>query len=378
MQIAALFLFLQIFFRRLLVPFAYIPVFIIPFRYHALKYSNIFYFYIFYGFYSIFITTDIFSSLIYLSLFLLNSAVYSSIVFSRYDNFLSICSFVFRLLDFSLKAATAFSIFLLLLRIDILTNPIYFSIFNPLNSLNMNAYIYIVFLYGFLSLSLSRFSSFFFSVILLLLTDSRTSYVLLFSLCLRGALPYLKPILQYSVSRRALTFSSILLAFISIFAVFNGFFYNLSSNLSSVQPFISAVMSGLNTSNSSYSFNSTTNISSDSQRVCLTYSSLMLAQRTFPYGTGIGLGSYQNALKSSNLTCDEDPDIAIRSHNFYISYFAEMGILFFVLLCFLLFHIQFSPVVVLGLLISFMGQEYITSPYVWMLLGVARRFHISK
>ena len=116
----------------------------------------------------------------------------------------------------------------------------------------------------------------------------------------------------------------------------------------------------------------------DNQRVCLTFNNIDHISKTFPVGTGIGIKSYINSLKKHNLGCKHhinNDRVYIRAHNFYISYLAEMGIFFVPLLIFLLKHVfnKGSRFIIIGLLIGFLGHEYLTSPWVWLILGLNER-----
>ena len=121
-------------------------------------------------------------------------------------------------------------------------------------------------------------------------------------------------------------------------------------------------------------------ILSDSQRLCLTVNNISHIYKTFPYGTGIGLKSYQNSLEKNQLGCKSQSEEVekyefIRAHNFYISYLSEMGIFFFPLLIFISKNIykRNSKFIIIGLMIAFIGHEYLTSPYTWMVLGLSER-----
>ena len=97
-------------------------------------------------------------------------------------------------------------------------------------------------------------------------------------------------------------------------------------------------------------------------------------------GTGIGLKSYQNSLEKNRLGCKAQGShkmVYIRAHNFYISYLAEMGIFFFPLIIFLILKLRNrnSGYIILGLLIGFLGHEYLTSPYTWMIIGLSERLN---
>jgi len=119
----------------------------------------------------------------------------------------------------------------------------------------------------------------------------------------------------------------------------------------------------------------------DNQRLCLTLTNISHIEATFPQGTGLGLKSYQNSLKKNNLGCKNRSEntsaIYIRAHNLYISYLAEMGIFFIPFFIFLISKLRNknSTFIILGLLVGFLGHEYLTSPYTWMIFGLSERLN---
>lgn len=111
----------------------------------------------------------------------------------------------------------------------------------------------------------------------------------------------------------------------------------------------------------------------DWRRYYLFIASIDIVQRTFPYGTGMGLENYLEHFDPAFIAFTGK---AARAHNFFISYTGEMGLLFLVFL--LLFVRVFSRSVnfvafagLLGLFAGLTTNEYITAPMTWFLLGVA-------
>ncbi len=372
-----IFLFLiQIFIRRLIfIPSSYLVPYLYFFKY---KLSSISVFYICYIVYSIFITSDFKSLIIYSLLFLFNTFVYNNIVNNSNLVWFKLKQFQI-LIRYSLLSATFLSLLFFLLNINILANNIYLTNFNPFNALNLNAYIYIIYFYAFLSLSLKKVKDFIFALTLLLISDSRTGLIM-FGFAL------IQLIFNYKVVTRKLKIKKSL--FIGL-TVFTSIVFSLIIITSLDQRFINNLQNSSKFLKTDFkSFNETTQLlkkakltekssseSSELHRLCITSQNIKHIGKTFPFGTGIGLGSYQNSLEKNNLLCAVAKNEPIRAHNFYISYLAEMGIFFFPLLLFFLSHLRFtkSRFIIIGLLLSLLGQEYITMPYIWMILALSNK-----
>lgn len=367
--------FIQIFVKRLfIIPSSYLVPFLYFFRF---KFSSITYFYIVYIFYSIFITTDFLSLIIYSILFLTNTFIYnvinnqSSLIWIKLDKF-------HRLIRYTLIASTILSLLLFLLRINILPNKIYLTHFNPLNGLNMNSYIFILYFYSFLSIVFRKTKDFWYASALFLLSDSRTGFIM-FSFSL----------IQFTINsgfikkgykiKKSILFSLFSITLISCFLIIGTSLNNrLINNFQSTLKFVNTDFIKFNEQNQLLSKAKLIDKSyteSNEARVCLTAVNILHIQKTFPFGTGIGLGSSQNSLVKNDLLCSSSKKVAIRGHNFYISYLAEMGIFFFPLLTFLVMHLRYknSTFIILGLLIALIGQEYITMPYTWMILALSKK-----
>ncbi|RTZ42384.1 O-antigen ligase domain-containing protein [Candidimonas sp. SYP-B2681] len=126
----------------------------------------------------------------------------------------------------------------------------------------------------------------------------------------------------------------------------------------------------------------------DYNRVMLLKGALATAKDNFWFGTGLGLENYRRGFhKASDYAQDS------KSHNFYISYFAELGIAGFSLLLFILILIfkKLSPLssrhkafrvsfLVMALMMTM--NEYILLPEIWffygMLAGISHLYGIDN
>lgn len=119
--------------------------------------------------------------------------------------------------------------------------------------------------------------------------------------------------------------------------------------------------------------NSTMN---DYNRVMLLKAAIATAQDNFWFGTGLGLENYRKAFHKAS-----DYGHASKAHNFYISYFAELGAMGFSLLLFILYLIsrKLHPLssrhrafkvsfVAMALMMSM--NEYILLPEIWFFYGM--------
>ncbi len=366
---------LQIFIRRLfIIPSSYL----VPYIYFLVpKLSDITIFYFIYSIYSLIISTDKSSTIIYSILFILNTFVYNAIKSPRKNIKKRIKDFN-EILKFILIIASIFSIFLWVLNLNILPNRIFLSIFNPINALNMNSYIFILYYFSFAALYLKNGKDLFLGCLLLLITDSRTGLIFLIFLILQifdnqKLLPTLKAINLKLIFPIMLSTLFIIPILINT-EILDNFKHNFNTSLE----FVENIFFNRERIQSSIKYGG--EMFQDNQRLCLTFNNFAHIEKTFPKGTGIGLQSYQNSLKNNNLGCkahDAKSIEYIRAHNFYISYFAEMGIFFIPLIIFIILKLKNrnSNYIILGLLIGFLGHEYLTSPYTWMILGLSERLN---
>ena len=112
----------------------------------------------------------------------------------------------------------------------------------------------------------------------------------------------------------------------------------------------------------------------DFRRITLFNSAISIIKENFFFGTGVGVENYLNELKrvEPNL-----PTHYGKSHNFYLSYFAELGLIGFSLLLFLLVGIYRKIRSILAMKISFITMaivmlvsEYILLPELWFFFGM--------
>ncbi|WP_202807719.1 O-antigen ligase family protein [Pseudoalteromonas sp. SCSIO_11900] len=122
----------------------------------------------------------------------------------------------------------------------------------------------------------------------------------------------------------------------------------------------------------------------DHQRFMLFVSNLDLLIGNFPYGTGMGLKNYLMHIDPKFYQYFVNGHVA-RAHNFYISYLAEMGVLFlfFIVLLFKIYsniHAKILKAAMLSIFLGLAFNEYITSPYLWLFFGIAinKNFRFNK
>ena len=371
-------IFLQIFIRRVVfIPSSYLVPYIYFFRISLTPITS---FYITYIIYSLTVTTNFKSLIIYALLFLGNTFVYNSFTFPSQKIWGKITSFHY-LIRISLISGCFISFFLFSINLNILPNKIYLTHFNPLNALNLNSYIFIVYFYAFLSISLKKTKDYWFAFTLLLISDSRTGFILTFFSFLQLLLNYKIITSELKIKKYIFVGGIMLVSIITSLIFATSFDSRLINNIQNSAKFFQSdfkqfdetkqLLNKVSLNNNSFTE------SNEFHRICLTAQNIKHISITFPFGTGIGLGSYQNSLEKNNLVCDVAKKEAIRGHNFYISYLAEMGIFFFPLLIFFLSHLKYksSFFIIVGLMISLIGQEYITMPYIWMIFGLSRKLN---
>lgn len=114
----------------------------------------------------------------------------------------------------------------------------------------------------------------------------------------------------------------------------------------------------------------------DRNRVLLVHGAIATAREHFWFGTGLGMENYREGLsKASPLP------LTSKAHNFYISYFAELGLFGFVLLLAILQRIYASlaplgtrhrayrvSFIVMALMMTM--NEYILLPELWLVFGI--------
>ena len=121
----------------------------------------------------------------------------------------------------------------------------------------------------------------------------------------------------------------------------------------------------------------------DSRRFFVTLANFNLIQYTFPFGTGMGLDNYLNYLHLYSSEFLSYTDHLGRAHNYYISYLAEAGLFFFILTYLIFKPLFINSNIILksfyfSLLVGIATNEYITSPFFWLLLGLVYRYNSKQ
>ena len=120
----------------------------------------------------------------------------------------------------------------------------------------------------------------------------------------------------------------------------------------------------------------------DHQRFYVIISNLDMLTKVFPFGTGMGLDNYLSHIDSKYSLYLVGGDFH-RAHNYYISYLAEMGLFFFVFTyilykpLFLNTNIFFKSLY-FGMLVGIATNEYVTSPYFWILFALIYMTYYEK
>jgi hypothetical protein len=109
----------------------------------------------------------------------------------------------------------------------------------------------------------------------------------------------------------------------------------------------------------------------DERRLSLLFVGLYIIHDLFPFGTGLGLSNYTN-FSYNYITLFPSHRVGI-SHNFYVTYFGVMGVVFIPFLFFLIKPIfkgssYFFPLI-FAFFIGVAFNEYVTSPYFWIAYG---------
>ena len=108
----------------------------------------------------------------------------------------------------------------------------------------------------------------------------------------------------------------------------------------------------------------------------LILSAIEIIKNNFWFGTGIGLENYRNAFHKYVSFYHHDS----KAHNFYLSYFAELGVFGFILLILILgvlykklsknkTHIAFR-ISFIGIAFMMTMNEYIGLPELWFFYGI--------
>lgn len=114
----------------------------------------------------------------------------------------------------------------------------------------------------------------------------------------------------------------------------------------------------------------------DHNRVILVNSAIATAKKHFWFGTGLGMENYREGLRKASLL-----PVTSKAHNFYLSYFTELGLIGFALLLAILqrvyaglapmgspFRAFRTSFLVMALMMTM--NEYILLPELWLFFGV--------
>lgn len=303
-----------------------------------------------YFIYSLFITTNYISTFKYFVMWMLNiSVVYFILKLKNIDKFL----------DFFLK----FMLYSSILGVILHFSGIFYSA-NPFNAFNKNSYIFLVVLS--LAIAFTKNKKYEASIISFcsIFIYSRTLYLML----IMGGVFFVfsKLTLKYFLY----------LFFISIFISI--LFFSLSSDSFILERIKGAFI----LIERLYEFYEDFDLSigkliDDHQRFYVIVSNIDMLVDVFPIGTGMGLENYLSRMNEEYVPYLKGGDFH-RAHNYYISYLAEMGIFFFIFT-----YILWKPLFLntdiyykslyFGMLIGIATNEYVTSPYFWILFGLIYR-----
>lgn len=304
-------------------------------------------FFMIYFVYSFILTTHHISTVKYLIMWLLNiSVVYFILKVRNLERFLT----------FFLCFMTLSSIVGLLLHFS----GVFYSA-NPFDAFNKNSYIFLVML----AIAIAFYQNKKYQVVIILLASffiySRTLYLMI-----------TMSILFYILSRFTLkTFIKLLLTFI--------FLGIIVLNTADNNFVIERIKGAFTLIERLIDFFKYSDLDlgkglGDHQRFYVIISNLDMLINVFPIGTGMGLDNYLSNIDPKYSAYLVGGDFH-RAHNYYISYLAEMGFFFFFFTyilykpLFLNSNIYFKSLY-FGMLIGIATNEYITSPYFWILFAL--------
>jgi len=315
----------------------------------------LFIFFTIYFFYSMLITVHPISTIKYYVMWILNiSVVYFILKLKNIEKFL----------DFYLMFITLASLLGVVLHFS---GTFYSS--NPFDAFNKNSYIFLVMLA--ISISLYKEKKYHLYIILIssVFIYSRTLYLML-----------IVSFLFYMLSvMRLKTFLQLIL--ISVFLLF--IMFNISENNFIVE----RIQQSFVLVERLYEFFQYSDLSlgqgiGDHQRFYVIISNIDLLTEVFPIGTGMGLENYLshiNPMYSDYLHNGGSH----RAHNYYISYLGEMGLFFFIFT-----YILYKPLFLdtniffkslyFGMLVGIATNEYVTSPYFWILFALMYRVYYQE
>ena len=119
----------------------------------------------------------------------------------------------------------------------------------------------------------------------------------------------------------------------------------------------------------------------DVRRIYLLIAGVETVKELFPFGTGFGLENFKHHA-SQNITNAYTEDVRLSmTHNFYLSYLAVSGVMFFPLLFFIFLPLKKNTqyrILYLIFLIGIAFNEYITAPFFWVVYALAMRNKLSN
>lgn len=315
----------------------------------------LFIFFTIYFFYSMLLTVYPLSTVKYYIMWIFNiSVVYFILKVKNLNKFL----------DFYLN----FMVFASILGLILHFGGIFYSS-NPFDAFNKNSYIFLIVLAIAIALFKEKKYHFYIVLISSIFIYSRTLYLML-----------IVSLLFYVLSKLKLkTFLQLLFSIL----VFSFILLNLSDNNFILERIEGAFI----LIESLYDFSQSSDLGvgkgiGDHQRFYVIISNLDMLVKVFPLGTGMGLDNYLSHIDLKYGTYLVGGDFH-RAHNYYISYLAEMGLFFFIFTyilykpLFLISDLYFKSLY-FGMLVGISTNEYVTSPYFWILFALIYRIYYEK
>jgi O-antigen ligase len=349
-------------FKIVIVPPAYVPLYILALillfknlkNYKFNKYAlKILVFIIIYFFYSLVITTDFKSTVIYFFMWILNILVLNSIC--QYVNLNKFANYYTNII----LAIAIISVLLFIVGVNDSTH--FYG-----TKLDKN---FLVFVYApaiFFSLKEKKIKSFVVLMIAAILLYSRTFYVMVIIFVIFNFILNI----SFRVILKAF-FVSFLASLIILFYSFDDLFLyqRLINGLDLAFGFFDVIFNSAN-------YELIASQLGDKRRFLHMISNIEIMKSTFPFGTGMGLENYLSHIPGDMLSALSNRPA--RAHNFYISYLAEMGLLFFVFFLILIKPLfenksKFIKPFFLSLLAGLAFNEFITTPFFWMAIGIINK-----
>jgi len=351
-----------------IVPFHYVfyyifSLLVIAFGPGKVKLGQLFSFYLaffsFYFIFSMFITTDLGSTLLYYCLWISNL-----LVFLAFKN----------VTEESLKSFSIGYIYFVIFSL-IVGLAYYFagaSHANPYVAWDKNNFSFVVFVAFVLAIFTGKRKAAYFIVILSVFIFSRT---LIFMYAV-----FLLAYIFRTTSNKVKLLGKIFLFFIVIFVV-----AGLATYLAPDNFLVKRMAGAFALMVSIFEYFKSGSLQFDSgiddwRRYYLMIFNMQIIYNTFPVGTGMGLANYLNYFNIDGISLVGRP---ARAHSFVISYLAEMGVLFFVFIFLIYLNLTRSKSAIffaasVGVVAGMLTNEYITAPMIWMLFGLALNRNIAN